>query len=157
VEVRAPCEIDGHGPSTFRGRAVALALLTGVAIAGYSVVNKVGVTLVPVPLYAMLGFAANVVLLAVVLRVRGELRWPVVPRARWGAAVAVGVLMFAAYLGVLSAMARAPVSYVVAAREVSIVTTVLGGALLLHEPHSRRRIAGAGVIFAGLVAIALSR
>ena len=54
-------------------------------------------------------------------------------------------------------MSQAPVSYVVAGREVSIVITALAGALVLGERHSTRRLAGAAVIFAGLVVLALSR
>src|SRR5437762_8821841 len=77
--------------------------------------------------------------------------------APWGRTVAVGVLMMAAYLAVLAAMAMAPVSYVVAAREVSIVVTAVLGVLVLRERHSATRIAGAAVIFAGLVVIALAR
>jgi len=46
---------------------------------------------------------------------------------------------------------------VVAAREVSIVVTAVLGVLVLRERHSATRIAGAAVIFAGLVAIALAR
>src|SRR5207249_30826 len=60
-------------------------------------------------------------------------------------------------LAVLAAMAMAPVSYVVAAREVSIVVTAVLGVLVLRERHSAARIAGAAVIFAGLVVIALAR
>jgi drug/metabolite transporter (DMT)-like permease len=71
--------------------------------------------------------------------------------------VAIGVLMLAAYLAVLKALSLAPVSYVVAGREVSIVVTVLAGAVILRERQSRRRIAGAVVIFAGLAVLAFSR
>jgi drug/metabolite transporter (DMT)-like permease len=137
-------------------RAVVLALLTGLAISGYSFVNKLGVQRVPVPLYAALVFAVDAALLAVVLRARGGLRRPPA-RGRWKAAVAIGVLMMGAYLGVLGAMARAPLAYVVAAREVSIVMTTAAGVLLLGEGASWRRLGGAALIFAGLVAIALSR
>ena len=58
---------------------------------------------------------------------------------------------------VLAAMAQAPVSYVVAAREVSVVVAAILGALVLRERHPAGRIAGAAVIFAGLVLIALAR
>jgi drug/metabolite transporter (DMT)-like permease len=136
--------------------AAALAALTGVMIAGYSLVNKVGVGTTPVALWAFLVLSVDTILLFVVLRVRGGLQWPRAGAARWRAA-AIGVLMLAAYLAILTALSLAPVSYVVAGREVSIVVTALAGALLLHERHSRRRIAGAVVIFAGLVALALSR
>lgn len=138
------------------GRAVVLALLTGLTISGYSLINKLGVQRVPVPLYATLVFAVDAVLLALVLRARGTLGWPFA-RGRWKPAVAIGVLMMGAYLGVLGAMALAPLAYVVAAREVSIVVTTAAGVLLLGEPASWRRLGGAALIFAGLVAIALSR
>ena len=71
--------------------------------------------------------------------------------------MAVGVLMLTAYLAVLGAMVRAPVSYVVAARETSIVVAAVLGAVVLRERHSAVRIAGAVVIFAGLCVIALAR
>ena len=138
-------------------RAVVLAVLTGLTISAYSFVNKLGVQRVPVPLYAALVFAVDAVLLAVVLRARGALRWPPLPRGRWRSAVIVGVLMMGAYLGVLGAMARAPLAYVVAGREVSIVMTTVAGVVLLGERASWRRLGGAALIFAGLVTIALSR
>ena len=136
--------------------ALGWALLTGVLIASYSLVNKVGVSLVPVPLYAFLVFLADAMIVRLV-------RWrlgaaPVFRReAPWGPMVAVGILMMGAYLAVLAAMAHAPVSYVVAAREVSVVVAALIGVLLLRERHSLVRVAGAVVIFGGLCAIALAR
>ena len=136
--------------------AVALATLTGVMISGYSLVNKSGVQHVPVPLYAFLVFAVDTGLLALVLYARGRGGWPR-GLAAWGRASSVGALMLAAYLGVLAAMSRAPVSYVVAAREVSIVVTALAGVFVLREPQSGRRMAAAVVIFAGLVVLAVSR
>jgi drug/metabolite transporter (DMT)-like permease len=138
-------------------RALGWALLTGVFIASYSLVNKVGVTLAPVPLYAFLVFLADAVL------VRLAQPWwraapPAVRRdAPWGRMIVVGVLMMGAYLAVLVAMSQAPVSYVVATREVSVVLAALFGALILRERHSTARVAGALVIFGGLCAIALAR
>ena len=75
----------------------------------------------------------------------------------WARTLAVGVLMVAAYLGVLLAMTRAPVAYVVAAREVSIPLAAILGWLALGESNSRSRLAGAAVIFAGLVLMGLGR
>jgi drug/metabolite transporter (DMT)-like permease len=149
--------VGGRPAARANGRALALALLTGVFTAGYSLVNKVGVGLVPVPLYAFLVFGVDAALIHLVRWVRGGLTSPLGHDAPRGRAVAVGVLMMAAYLAVLAAMAMAPVSYVVAAREVSVVVTAVLGALVLRERHSAPRIAGAAVIFAGLVVIALAR
>jgi len=137
-------------------RAIVLAVLTGLTISAYSLVNKLGVQRVPVPLYAMLVFAVDALLLAIVLRARGTLAWPFT-HDRWKPATAIGVLMMGAYLGVLGAMAVAPLAYVIAAREVSIVFTTLAGVLLLGERATWRRLGGAALIFGGLVAIALSR
>ena len=147
----------GHGPGQPNRRALGLALLTGVFTAGYSLVNKVGVHLVPVPLYALLVFGVDAALISLVRWVRGGLAAPRVGDAPWGRTVVVGVLMMAAYLAVLAAMAQAPVSYVVAAREVSVVVAAVLGALVLGERHSAARVAGAAVIFTGLVLLALSR
>jgi drug/metabolite transporter (DMT)-like permease len=139
-----------------RRRALLLALLTGSMTAGYSLVNKVGVGLMPVPLYAYLVFLINVVLVYVIMWARGGtvtiLRGGLTART-----ALMGALMLAAYLAVLSAMSLAPVSYVVAAREVGVVVAALLGTLVLREPHSRRRLIAAVVIFLGLIVIALSR
>jgi drug/metabolite transporter (DMT)-like permease len=138
-------------------RALGWALLTGALIAGYSLVNKVGVTLVPVPLYAFLVFLADAVLVRLVQRWWGATPPALRRDAPWGRMIVVGVLMMGAYLAVLMAMSQAPVSYVVAAREVSVVVAALLGALVLHERHSIARVAGAVVIFGGLCAIAMAR
>jgi drug/metabolite transporter (DMT)-like permease len=138
-------------------RALAWALLTGVFIASYSLVNKVGVTLAPVPLYAFLVFLADAVLVRLVQPWWGAAPPALRRDAPWGRMIVVGVLMMGAYLAVLVAMSQAPVSYVVATREVSVVLAALFGALVLRERHSAARVAGAVVIFGGLCAIALAR
>ena len=139
-----------------RRRALGLALLTGSTTAGYSLVNKVGVGLVAVPLYAYLVFTLNVLLVYLIIGARHRRlplpRWP-----GWPCTALMGILMVTAYMAVLGAMSLAPVSYVVAAREVGVVIAALLGVVVLREPHSFRRVAAAIVIFAGLVTIALSR
>ena len=137
--------------------ALGLALLTGVMTSGYSLVNRAGVRAMPVPLYAFLVFVVNVAMVHVVFALRGSWSSPFQRGTPRGRTIIVGVLMLAAYLAVLSAMSRAPVSYVVAGREVSIVVAAVLGAVVLKERHSTARVAGAVVIFAGLVVIALSR
>lgn len=151
--------VDGASAATRRrhGRAVGFAILTGLMISAYSFVNKLGVEHMPVPLYAALVFAVDAVLLAIVLGARGGRRWPTLPWARWKPALFVGILMMGSYLGVLGAMTYAPLAYVVAGRELSIVFTTIAGVVLLGEPVTTRRSGGAALIFAGLVAIALSR
>ena len=54
-----PASQGGTAGAGRHGRAVVLAILTGLAISGYSFVNKLGVQRVPVPLYATLVFAVE--------------------------------------------------------------------------------------------------
>lgn len=142
----------GPGPR----RALGLALLTGSMTAGYSLVNKVGVGVVPVPVYGYLVFAISVTLVYLIAWVGGR-PLPIPRREGWLRTVAIGILMVGAYVAVLSAMTLAPVSYVVAAREIGVVVAALLGTLVLHEPHSFQRTIAAVAIFSGLVVIALSR
>jgi drug/metabolite transporter (DMT)-like permease len=135
-------------------RALALALVTGLMTAGYSLVNKLGVRLVPVPLYAASVFAVNAALMAVILRRRGVVL-ALGRETRWLPMLGIGVLMMATYVAVLAALALAPVSYVVAAREISIVVGAALGALVLRERHGALRITGSAIIFAGLLLLAL--
>lgn len=138
-------------------RATALALTAGLMTAGYSLANKAGVTQVPVALWVALMYSAEIIVLSLVLAGRG--RWPAPPREARRALVAAvaGVLMVLAYVAVLLAMTMAPVSYVVAGREISVVVAALLGTLLLGESHSAARVTAAVLVFAGLVVIALAR
>jgi len=132
------------------------ALLTGTAIAGYTLWDKQAVGAVglsPIVFYWGTNLVNALVLTPVALRRRADVRraWTTSRRR----AAAVGVLSPLAYILILYALARAPISYVAPARESSIVIGTLFGALLLHEPDIRRRLAAAGVIVAGVVALAL--
>lgn len=135
---------------------VAMALLTGLTIAGYSLVDKVGVSLVHPYVYQilMMGLAFLALTPYVLWRKRPSLA---ALQAEWRAIVVVGILSFAAYQLVLFALRLAKVAYVVAAREVSIVFGAALGAAFLGERHGARRLAAAAGIAAGTVLIALSR
>ena len=80
------------------------------------------------------------------------------PRAwnhsRWRA-VGVGVLSPLAYILVLYALQRAPVSYVAPARETSILLGTLLGTTVLAEGDTTRRMLAAGGILLGITALAL--
>jgi uncharacterized membrane protein len=130
------------------------ALLTGLVIAAYSAVDKYGVSLVTPVLYVYLLFSGlTVILLPVVLRQRTALatEWKL---RRWSI-VAVGLLAPASYGLVLLALTLAPVSYVVAAREVSVVLAALLGVVVLHEGYGRQRLAGSTFITLGLMLLVL--
>ncbi len=71
-------------------------------------------------------------------------------------ALGVGIISPLAYILVLTAMQRAPISHVAPAREVSMLLAAFLGARLLNEGELRRRLMGAGLIAAGVAALSLS-
>ncbi len=139
-----------------RGPAIAFALLTGVAIAGYTLWDKRAVGplgLSPVVYYWGTNVCNAAILAAVVARRGSPLR------RTWSTyrtqVIGVAVLSPLAYILVLFALAHAPVSYVAPARELSILFGAIAGTTVLAEGDVRRRMVAAAAIFAGIVALAL--
>jgi drug/metabolite transporter (DMT)-like permease len=144
----------GGGPG--RRRAIWFALATGVAIASYTLWDKRAVGplgLSPIVYYWGTNVAETALLSTLVAHRRAEVGriW----RAHRTQAVGVAVLSPLAYILVLFALARAPVSYVAPARELSILVGAVAGTTVLAEGHRRRRLLAAGAIFAGIVALAV--
>ena len=130
------------------------ALLTGLVIAAYSALDKYGVSLVTPVLYGYVLFAGlTIVLLPFMVRQQAALatEWKV----RRGRIVVVGLLAPASYGLVLLALSLAPVSYVAAAREVSVVLAALLGTVVLREGYGRQRLLGSVAIAAGLMLLVL--
>jgi drug/metabolite transporter (DMT)-like permease len=143
------------GPAN-TGHGLYFAVLTGAATGGYTLWDKhaVGVAgLSPIVYYWGTNLANAGLLTPVALRDREELRraWT----ASRGRAVGVGLLSPLAYVLILYALARAPVSYVAPARESSIVVGTVLGIVVLHEQDRRRRLAAAAVILVGVVILTL--
>jgi len=61
-----------------------------------------------------------------------------------------GVLMRGGYMLVLYAMSIAPVSYILALRQVSVVIGALMGVVFLKESYGRVRVIGSIIIFLGV-------
>ena len=132
------------------------AMATGLCIASYSLVDKVGVSHInPLPyLWAMM-LGSCVSLLPAVLGRRGSLtrEW----RENRVAILVSGVLSPGGYLLVLFAFRLSKAGYVVAGREVSIVISALIGSLLLKEGGLAQRLLGAAVVASGVICVALAR
>jgi drug/metabolite transporter (DMT)-like permease len=145
---------SGGSRSANGGRATVFALLTGAAIATYTLWDKhaVGVAaLSPIVYYWGTNLANAALLTPLALRDRDSLRkaWTVSRRRAAG----VGLLSPLAYVLIHYALARAPVSYVAPARESSIVVGTLLGALVLHEKDMGRRLVVAAGILIGVVVL----
>jgi drug/metabolite transporter (DMT)-like permease len=166
------------------GPAVRPALLTGVCIATYSAIDRVGVRLAPPWLYGWVLWIAMAVLLAAwlwlgrqqaVLRVAG-LRgagWPLgapdvspAPDAQaapemdgardWARILALGLLMMLSYFMVLLALRFAPLTLVAPLRESAIVLVTGWGIWRLKERQGLwLRLGGATSIVLGVILLAL--
>jgi drug/metabolite transporter (DMT)-like permease len=138
------------------GRAsVLLALGVAVCISLYSVIDGAAVKHNPPAAYTVLELAAAAILLTpLTMRRYG---WSAVKaewKQHWRRLLLIGVLTVAAYLLVLTVYSVAQVSYAGAIREVSIVIAALAGWGLLGEALGKVRVAGAGIVFAGILLIA---
>ena len=132
------------------------ALVTGLTIAAYSLVDKAGVArLHPMPYIALMGACLSVVLAPVVLADRPALgrEW----RRHWRTILVASAMNLTSYLLVLFAFRLSKVGYVVAARELSILFSAFIGSLWLGEGRLAPRLAGASVVLAGVVCVALAR
>lgn len=94
--------------------------------------------------------------LAVLLQPRERRAWGEVQRKALRTAILSGLVITAGYSLVLAAMSLAPnVSYITAFRQISIPIGAMLGIYLLKEPIYPLKIAGIGIVFCGLVLVAL--
>jgi drug/metabolite transporter (DMT)-like permease len=147
------------GPSLTRvdARGIATALATGVAIAGYTIVDGLAVSGgAPVVAYAgwlMLLQSWVVPLYAVAKRGRALLS---TSRRQVVMGLGGGAVSLLAYGLVLLAQTSGALAAVAALREVSIAVGVLIGVFVLHEAAARKRLLPALVLTAGAVVLAFS-
>jgi drug/metabolite transporter (DMT)-like permease len=138
------------------GAGTVWAVVTGLTIASYSLVDKAGVArLHPMPYIALMGLGLSVILSPVVLADRQALahEW----RRRWRTILVASAMNLTSYLLVLFAFRLSKVGYVVASRELSILFSAFIGSLWLGEGRLGPRLAGASVVLAGVVCVALAR
>jgi drug/metabolite transporter (DMT)-like permease len=138
------------------GSASLWAVITGLTIASYSVLDKVGVTrLHPLPYIFLMEAGCVVAFTPFMLRRLGA------ARAEWAAnrwtIMATGVMSAGGYTLVLFAFQLSKAGYVVASRELSIVLSALIGSLLLGEGRLSPRLGAATIVLAGVACVALAR
>jgi len=145
-------------PLSVRDRAgIATALGTGVAIAGYTVVDGYAVSGgAPVLAYAGWLFLLQSWVVPMVAVARRGRRLPGLARKQALAGLGGGAVSMAAYGLVLLAQTSGALAAVAALRELSIAFGVLLGAFVLHEQAARQRLLPALVLTAGAVVLALS-
>lgn len=126
------------------------AIIAALGTTVYSITDKLGVTTVDPMLYSFwLGFSVTGMMTIVTLRRKGFKAI----RDEFSSPLKVsfaGLLMRGGYMLVLYAMSIAPVSYILALRQISVVLGALMGVAFLGENYGRVRIMGSAVIFVGV-------
>lgn len=137
------------------GSALGPALLTGVLIAAYSSVDRIGVRLGPPWLYGWLLWFFGAILLLAFTRIRGVAESRLTDEL--GVSLAVGVLMTAAYFMILFALSIAPLAIVAPLRESAIVLVTAWGIWRLGERRGAWiRMAGAFAIVGGIALLTIA-
>jgi drug/metabolite transporter (DMT)-like permease len=144
-----------HGPRTRASLGYGLA--TGATIAAYTIWDKHVVTALafsPIVYEVARAVAQTAIMTPFVATGSARAALGQTWRTCRLQIVTVAVLSPVAYVLVLFALARAPVTVVAPAREISIVLGAFLGTRLFGEGHARRRIAAAVLMVAGIVALA---
>ncbi len=150
------------------GRATVPALLTGVSIAAYTAVDRVGVRLSSPLLYGWLlivllagGLAISMWVSAWLEKRRVPLE-PERPEVResppvtWRQGAVIGVFMWTGYLLVLAALSIAPLAVVAPVRETAVVAVAVWGVWQLGERKGAAlKLLGAGATLLGVALLAL--
>ena len=165
--LQRPWRAFGIGTRGSFDPAVGFALATGVAIASYSAVDRVGTRLIEPWLYAGIMWTTTAVILSGWWVIRRSIRRDhqherrgdvLTPRAVARACVG-GLLTVGAYLCILIAFTLAPLTAVAPLRESAIVLASGWGALRLKEAEGRReavrRIGSAALIVVGAILLGL--
>lgn len=137
---------------------VKAALLVSLTIGAYSVVDGHGSRVTGGNLYPLVLFVATAVSTSIAGIAMGRTRDMVTAmRSRAHLFVLAGSASALTYWMVLIAMQQAPVGYVTALRESSVVIVALVGTRYLGESDMRRRVVAALVVVAGLAVLIAGR
>ena len=138
--------------------AIQWAFLTALTIGAYSTIDAAGARRSSGFGYGVTLIVAMAISLSIAGIASGRGRaFVAYARVDWRRLVGAGLAGVLAYSMVLTGVRLAPVGYVAALRESSVVLGALGGWLLLHEGFGRRRVVSAVVVVAGLVALVAFR
>ena len=168
-EARFPrSEPTAGGAFTNLAPGVGYAFATLAASVGYSLCDKAAMASLnaapwsaPVPqavvYYVLLSFAGGAVFTPLALRrvKLGELA--ALTRSELRPALVASLVSFAGYGLILQALRTAPVSYVVATRQTSVLFAIAIGAVRWREQPSRLRLVGALATITGVALVAQSR
>jgi drug/metabolite transporter (DMT)-like permease len=142
------------GVSRRQAGAIGAALLTGVSIAGYTLIDGVGVRHAGTAAgySGWLFFCMGPLVVVWVYLVRGATLWPGVA-AQWRLGLPGGLVSVLGYGIVVWAQTRGALAAVAALRETGVITGAIIGAVFFRERMGLPRFAAAGVVVLGVALI----
>lgn len=146
-----------RGPSIPDPRSTFAAIATGLIIAGYSVIDGIGVRLSDSPFGYMGWLFFTEFLVTLFLFVRLRPRFTPEERATLRVGYLGGFCAVAAYGLVIYANTLAPLGMVSALRESSVIIAALFGVVIFRERPWISRIAAAATVGAGVLVLTLTR
>lgn len=157
--LRARRTVAGSGPGRAVDPSIAYALATGVTIATYSAIDRVGTRLIEPLTYAAILWVMTTVVLVAWMRLRA--RRPIFDAgpAEVRRSAVGGWLTLGAYLCILVALSVAPLSGVAPLRESATVFAAAWGSVRLGEASDRgelgRRVGASALIVVGALLLAI--
>ena len=139
----------------FSGESVPFALLTGLFIAAYSVVDGIGARVAGNGMsYIMWVYLIwNVPQFVLAWHWRGGVKGLFIERDKVLKGILAGVLALSAYCLIIEAYRYLPIATVSALRELSSIFAVLIGWIVMHEKLTARRIVACALVTLGAVLI----
>lgn len=141
----------------FQGQAAALALVTGMFIAAYSLVDGMGARIAGTSLgfYAWLAAFNGLLYAAACAMTRPRVLAPAL--RLWPILIIGGGASFVAYALVVYAFTQAPIALVTALRETSIVFALLIGVGVLKEPLNLAKVLATALTLSGAALLRMAK
>lgn len=141
-----------------RGPELWAALAVAVTIGAYSVSDAKGIRSTDNALYALATFVGTGTMTTTYGLLTGRASaMREAMRVNWRRFLVLGIASSFTYGLVQLAFRRAPVGYVTALRESSVVIAAFAGSRVLGEAAGRRRMVASGVVVAGLITLVVAR
>ncbi len=141
-----------------RGPELWAALAVAVTIGAYSVSDAKGIRSTDNVLYALATFVGTGTMTTAFGLATGRASaMRAAMRINWRRYLVLGIASSFTYGLVQLAFRRAPVGYVTALRESSVVIAAFAGSRVLGEAAGRRRMVASGVVVAGLITLVVAR
>ncbi|MCJ8144254.1 DMT family transporter [Ancylobacter sp. A5.8] len=138
------------------GQALLLAMGSGVAITGYTLIDGTAARLAgSANAYTTWLFVCDAVLVGALVLASPRRRAAVMAPGMFSLALWGGTLLFVSYWLSIWAMTRAPIGLVTAVRESSVLVGALMAVVVLHEKLHAERIVAAFLVVGGLALIKL--